>query len=841
LAAGPLHTGFGTRDPSLMRQLPRGTVTFLFSDIEGSTRLVHELGDERYGEALAEHRHKLRAAFTRYGGVEVDTQGDAFFVAFSRATEAVEASVEAQRMLADGPIRVRIGLHTGEPLVTEEGYAGMDLHRAARIAAAGHGGQVLLSETTRQLLDAGLRLRDLGEHRLKDLTRPERIYQVGDDEHPPLKSLNQTNLPVQPTPFVGRERELAELLDLLRSHRLVTLTGAGGSGKTRLALQVAAEMVGECPDGTWFVPLASLRDPELVLPTIAQVVGGTQVETLADHLRGKQALLLLDNFEQLLDAGPQVAELLERAPAVRVLLTSRSLLHLRGEREYSVPPLGDEDAVSLFVERARAAKPSFEPDKHVEAICGRLDNLPLALELAAARAKLLRPEQLLDRLEQRLPLLTGGARDAPDRQRTLRATIDWSYELLIDEEKQLFARLAVFAGGFDLAAAEAICEADLDTLESLLDKSLVRQTNEGRFFMLATIREYALERFQGFTDAPEIGERHTRYFFDLAVAADREFAGAQLDTWVSRLATDYADIRAGLARAAEVAPEVELPFALALTRFWRLRLLLAEGRHWLEQAVRHAPDAPSRERALANYRLGDLLLDEGDYDEAKLRFEESLELFQSNNDEQYVAFCLNGLAIVAQHEKRLRDARRLFDQAITRAREAGDHVHAAGFASNLGLLELEERNESRAAQLFAEGLSEYRKAGDNEGAGFALQNLGFVALRQDRLDDASALLFEALKVSGRSASRLALYCLVGIAALASQQARNRRSARLLGAVASICEQTHLTLEHQEAEAEKLARAKARQQLGDDGFAAAYADGAEMSLDEAIAYAVAERD
>jgi len=403
-------------------ELPTGTVTFLFTDVEGSTRLLQELSDE-YAGALAEHRAALRDAFARHGGVEVDTQGDAFFVAFAKASDALAAATAARDALADGPIRVRMGLHTGEPLVTEEGYVGIDVHRAARIAAAGHGGQILVSQSTRDLARAES-LRDLGEHRLKDLTAPERIYQLGEGDFPGLKSLNQSNLPVQPGPLFGRTNELLEVLELLASSRLVTLSGAGGSGKTRLAVQVAAEAVDGFPDGVWFVSLAPLSDAQLVLSTVAAALGAR--EEVHDFLREKRLLLLLDNVEQLLpQAAPTIAGLLE-APHVKLLTTSRERLAVAGEQEYPVPTLRVEDAIHLFTARARQLKPSFESDEHVAQIARRLDGLPLALELAAARVKVLTAEGIAKRLDQSLALLTAGARDAPRRQQTLRATIEWS-------------------------------------------------------------------------------------------------------------------------------------------------------------------------------------------------------------------------------------------------------------------------------------------------------------------------------------------------------------------------------------------------------------------------------
>jgi class 3 adenylate cyclase len=409
--------------------LPSGTVTFLFTDIEGSTRQLHELGDG-YADVLAEHRRVLRAAFAHYDGVEVDTQGDAFFVAFARASDAIASAQAGQDALSGGPVRVRMGLHTGEPMVGAEGYVGIDVHHGARIASAGHGGQVLLSQTTRDLLDSSVDLVDLGLHRLKDLSEPRRLYQLGTEQFPPLKTLHQTNLPVPTTPFVGRQLELGEIRGLLRSSRVLTLTGPGGTGKTRLALQVAAEAAEDFPAGVWWVPLAVLHDPALVRDSIAQVLGAKG--ELAEHIADKELLLVLDNLEHLLDAAPGLAAIVERCRGLRLLVTSREPLRLSAEQEYPVAPFALEEAVDFFCVRARAAKPDFAPTATLPDICGRLDSLPLALELAAARVKVLSPDQILTRLEQALPFLTHGRRDVPERQRTLAATIAWSYEMLSD-------------------------------------------------------------------------------------------------------------------------------------------------------------------------------------------------------------------------------------------------------------------------------------------------------------------------------------------------------------------------------------------------------------------------
>jgi predicted ATPase len=519
-----------------LRDLPDGTVTLLFTDIAGSTALLNELGD-CYAETLAEHRRLLRAAFERHGGVEVDAQGDAFFAAFGKASDALAAAVDAQATVAPGPVRVRIGIHTGEPQLTDDGYVGIDVHRAARIAAAGHGGQILLSQATRELVDSA-GLRDVGEHRLKDVGAV-RLYQVGDDEFPPLGTLSQTNLPLPPTPLVGREREVAELLHLLRveGRRLLTITGPGGMGKTRLAAEAAGELITEFEHGVWFVDLSHVRDSELVEPTIAATLGATG--ELVDHLRSRELLLVLDNLEQVVDVAPELGRLLEACAGLVLLCTSREPLHLRAEREYPLQPLVDTTAIELFLQRAQAADPSFESDEALLGeLCLRLERMPLAIELAAARVKILSPEQLLDRLGRRLPVLTGGARDAPARQRTLRGTIEWSYELLTEDDRSLFARLAVFAGGWTFEAAEDVCGADLDALQSLADKSLVRLEDD-RFRMLETIREYAVEQLEKSGEAKGLRERHADFYVELAERAEPELRGPDQHVWLERLAAEY--------------------------------------------------------------------------------------------------------------------------------------------------------------------------------------------------------------------------------------------------------------------------------------------------------------
>ncbi len=439
----------------MVRDLPSGTVTFLFTDIEGSTRLLGELGPEAYALALADHRAIVRMTFAANGGVEVDTQGDAFFVAFPTAPGALAAAVATNSVLEPGPIRLRMGLHTGAPLLVDEGYVGSDVHRAARIAAAGHGGQILVSGSTAALVGFD-GLRDLGDHRLKDLAAAERIYQVGPDDFPPLRTLYRTNLPVPVTPFLGRERELAEIVGMLETGeiRVLTLTGPGGTGKTRLSMQAAAAVGDRYVDGVWWVPLAPLRDHRLVSETAARIIGSA--DALAEHIGERSMLLVFDNFEQVIEGAADLAGVLGDCPNLDILATSREPLHIGGEHEYPVPPLAPDDGVALFVTRARAIDPTFAADDAVIEICRRLDDLPLAIELAAARIRALSTEQILARLEQRLSLLTGGARDLPERQRTLRGAIEWSHDLLSPDEQTVFRRFAVFRAGCTLEAAESV-------------------------------------------------------------------------------------------------------------------------------------------------------------------------------------------------------------------------------------------------------------------------------------------------------------------------------------------------------------------------------------------------
>ncbi len=490
-------------------ELPSGTVTFLFTDVEDSTKLLRELGAERYAEALAEHRRVIREACGAEDGVEVDTQGDAFFFAFPTAPGALTAASAFTDALAAGPIQVRVGLHTGEPLLTAEGYIGDDVHFGARVASASHGGQVVVSAATARLVE--LPLTSLGEHRLKDISEAVAIYQLGDGSFPPLKTISNTNLPRPASSFVGRDEELQDVISRIEAGaRLLTLTGPGGTGKTRLAIEAASTLVPEYKAGVFWVGLATLRDPALVTETISQALGAK--DGLAGHIADREMLLLVDNLEQVIEAAAELSSLLSACPNLTLLVTSRELLRIQGEVEYPVPPLAEPEALSLFCERSRLG-----PSKEIAELCARLDSLPLAVELAAARATVLSPAQILERLSQRLDLLKGG-RDADPRQQTLRATIEWSYELLSPAGKQLFARLAVFAGGCTLAAAEEVCDADLDTLQSLVEKSLVRFTNE-RYWMLETVLEYAREVLAASNELARLCRRHADHVMEFAARA----------------------------------------------------------------------------------------------------------------------------------------------------------------------------------------------------------------------------------------------------------------------------------------------------------------------------------
>ena len=818
-----------------MRELPSGTVTFLFTDIEGSTRLLQELG-EGYAERLAQHRRLLREAFERHGGVEVDTQGDAFFVAFSRASSALAAAEEAQASVAGQPLRVRMGLHTGEPLVTDEGYVDLDVHRAARICSAGHGGQILVSEATARLLEDA-DLRDLGEHRLKDLSHAERLYQVGHGNFPPLKALNETNLPPQPTSFIGRKRELAEIVGLVRSSRFVTLTGPGGSGKTRLALHAAAELAEDYDDGVWFVPLAPVEDAMLVGAAIAKAMGARG--DLAPHLQGKRALLVLDNFEHLLDAAPFVGEVLAPAEDVSVLATSRARLGLAAEREYGVPTLESEDAVSLFRSRAQARNPSFESDPVVNEICDRLDGLPLAIELAAARAKILTPAQIFERLGHRLDLLTGGARDAPERQRTLRSTIEWSYDLLDEEECALFARLSVFGGSFSIEAAEAVVDADLDGLSSLVDKSLLRETGRGRFFLLETLKEFAGERLEDAGDADAFRSRHAEWALSLAEEAEPHLEGrAGQAIWLDKLEAERDNFRTASATLRELDRGGDaLRLVTAIWRLWFMRGPISEGKRLVTAALEPDPSEVSVDRIRALRVLGRFHHAAGEWQQAEALQGHALELSRRIGDEREEALALLYLGAAASAQRKLDVAKEQVEAGVRLAKKVGDVRTAASASAMLGVLALHDRDYVRARPLFEESIASL--GGEEFGTVANLGNLALTAFRLGDLAEARAKLRENLTLSLRLHDHLStIHALEVLAAVLEARRELSLGAQILGASAALREEEGLSLEELEAELHEETAELLRGRLGPDAFAREFTAGHEAELTDLIGIAIA---
>ena len=728
-----------------MREQPYGKVTLVFTDIEGSTRLLRELGQDAYREALGEHRRLVREAFRL--GYEVDYEGDAFFYAFASAGEAMRAVAEAQRALAGGVIRIRVGVHTGEPGIDPPKYVGEDVHLAARVMSAGHGGQVVVSQTTAELVKD--ELSELGEHRLKDFDEPVSLFQLGNGSFPPLKTISTTNLPRPASSFVGRERDVAEVASLLRDGgRLITLTGPGGSGKTRLAIESAAELVPEFKAGVFWVGLASLRDPALVMEAIAQALGARG--DLAEHIGEREMLLLVDNLEQVVEAAPELAALLEACPSLALLVTSRELLRVRGEVSHQVLPLATSDAVELFCARA-----GVEPSAAVEQLSRRLDNMPLALELAAARVQLLSVEQILERLSQRLDLFQGG-RDADARQRTLRSTIEWSYELLTPAEQRLFACLAVFAGGCTLEAAATIADADLDTMQSLVEKSLVRRTDE-HFWMLETIRDYAAERLEELREASELRERHAAYFFDVARRVDRELRGPDQEAWMERVARQHVNFAAAMTFYVDRGPaESALWMAAGLARYWTRRGAIAEGRALVDRALARASAAPPIVRANGLWAAAYLAFMQDDFERERALHGEAIDLFEKAGDSRgkLLSEIEFGWMELALGQKG--DARRKADEAVAAARAMGDEWLLAfalqlrgGVLIDLGELEAATRE-------YSECIATFEAIGDRRSVVAASSTLGWIALLGEEYEEAVSLLQTAVARSGADTELLAV-------------------------------------------------------------------------------------
>ncbi len=706
---------------------PTGTVTLLFSDIEGSTRLLERVGTERYAAVLELHRRLLREAFAAHDGYEVGTEGDSFFVVFHRAEDAVAAAELAQQALVgaewpdDAAIRVRMALHTGEPAETEGNYVGIDVHRAARIMAAAHGGQVVVSATTRALVDSR-GLTELGEHRLKDFEEPVALFQIGGERFPPLKTISNTNLPRTASSLVGRDLERAAVTAMLQNgSRLVTLTGPGGSGKTRLALEVAADLVPAFSAGVFWANLAPLRDSKLVTETLERTLGAKS--GLAEHVADRELLFVLDNFEQVVEAAPELGELLTACPRLRCLVTSRELLRINGEVDYPVPPLAETEAVELFCARSR-----LEADPTIAELCGRLDNMPLAVELAAARARLLTPAEILDRLSQQLDLLKGG-RDADPRQETLRATIDWSHELLSAEEQTLFRRLAVFRGGCTLDAAEEVADADLDTLQSLLDKSLLRRTGD-RFWMLETIRAYGLERLADTGDDVDLRKRHCVHFLDFTELHDptREMEGRDLAVVYAQIDTEIDNLRAALEWACDSGEhENLLRLTASLGYYWSSRGLVHEMHSWNTLALERG-SSPARARMailnMASWHYGR----QGDWERADALTAEWLRTAEQEGDEHEALRAQNAAALQATDKGDFETARRQFQEVGARAAELGDRMIVSFVAVNLACLFGRTGDYAAGIEYSARAVELFRELGDENGQAVAIANSAWCSL-----------------------------------------------------------------------------------------------------------------
>jgi predicted ATPase/class 3 adenylate cyclase/Flp pilus assembly protein TadD len=894
-----------------MSELPHGTVTFLFTDIEGSTRLW-EQQPEAMRHALARHDALLREIIeAKCGGRVFKTVGDSFYAVFATAQAAAAAALAAQRALVEMekrgneetedhfpissfppfPLRIRMALHTGTAEARGGDYFGTALNRVARLLDAGHGGQILLSSTTaelaRDLLPEGASLRDLGAHRLKDL-RPEQVFQLVHpglpSDFPRLKSLDDlpTNLPQQLTSFIGRDYEMAEVKRLLSSPapnaRLVTLVGAGGCGKTRLAQQVGADLLSRYSDGVWLVELAALTDPALVVQEAASVLevreqpGRDLTGTLADYLQSRNLLLILDNCEHVIGAcAPLVETLLRACPNLRVLATSREALGIAGETIWRVPSLMQEEAMSLFAERAASAVPTFAVTPRnrsaLAQVCARLDGIPLALELAAARVRVLTVEQIARHMDDRFRLLTGGNRTALPRQQTLRALIDWSYDLLDDAERALLRRLSVFAGGWTLEAAEAVCEdfgfsiSDfglenpaatiqnpkskiqngdvLDLLTRLVDKSLV-MVEEGpaemRYRLLETVRQYARDRLLEAGEAATARDRHLACFLQLAETAERNLVGPEQAAWLNRLETEHDNMRAVLDWSVE--GETRLRLAGALHRFWLVRGHLTEGRARLEGALARGGGVSDAVRAKALNGAGILAWAQGDFAAARSRFDESLLLRRKTNDPRGMAAALNNLGMLSSEQGDFVSARACYEESLGIYRELQDRTRVAMVLANLGGIAMDQGDCAAAGPLFEESLAMHRESGDQGSMAAVLHNLGKVAHRQGDVVTACHKFRESLAIRRELGDpRGMALALVGLGVAAGARGNFTRSVRLFGAAEAAREAVGATLPPSERGDHDLQAAGARAALGEEEYAALWAEGRVMPLEQAVAYAM----
>ncbi len=875
-----------------MGELPTGTVTFLFTDIEGSTRLWEQYADAME-RALARHNAIVAHAVGAHGGHVFKTGGDAFCCAFASATDAVAAALTAQQSLHaeawddDPELRVRMALHTGAAQEREEDYFGTSVNRVARLLACAHGGQTILSRATYELVreeaPEGVAFADLGEHSLRDLSRPEHVLQLCHpdlpSDFPPLRSLQGLahNLPLQLTSFIGREREIEEVKRLLARTRLLTLTGVGGAGKTRLALQVAAEVLEDYADGVWLIELGPLADPELVAQTVASALGlreqpGRSIEeTLTDHLRSRSCLLIVDNCEHVLDACARLSdELLRSCPELKVLGSSREGLGIAGETTYhvlslSVPEVTDEvtsasvtryESIRLFCDRAESHRPSFQiTDANAGAvaqICRRLDGIPLAIELAAARVRAMPVEQIAERLDDRFRLLTGGSRAALPRQRTLQALIDWSYDLLDERERTLLRRLSVFAGGWTLEAAEAVCSGDpieqwevLDLLTGLVAKSVAvyeEQEAGPRYRLLETVRQYARDRLLQSAEGAATRGRHRDYFVALVTDPSARPQATSRADWLDYLEVEHDNLRTALDWCEQTGDGAEagLRFASGLCEFWVARGHLGEGRRRLRAALSRATDRRTPARADALHGAGWLAVTQGDYPAARSLYREAVAIRQELGQRGALAFSLRGLGFAALHQGDYSTARAVLEQALAIRQEDGGM--GPGELEGLALVARREGDYSAARRLQEQVLAIVREVGGRREVAYALSNLGVVALCQADYSAARAFLEESLGILRELGHKFgAALCLVRLGELAGAQKRLPEAARLFGAAEALREAIRTALPGADRDDYERSVAALRAAMGDEAFEAAWAEGRAMTMEEAVAYALGEGD
>jgi predicted ATPase/class 3 adenylate cyclase len=870
-----------------MAGIPTGTVTFLFTDIEGSTKLARE-HREVWETARMRHHGILREAIEANQGYVFQVIGDAFCAAFHTAEDALQTAVKSQIDLhsehwGDALIRVRMGIHTGKAEIQENGeYHGyLAMSRVQRLMSAGHGGQVLISAATQELLLEDLpedvSLRDLGERRLKDLIRPEHIYQLVIPgmpiDFPPLKTLDlyRHNLPVQLTSFIGREKEMEQIKQTIRSHRLVTLTGSGGAGKTRLSLQVAADLLDQFPDGIWFVELSAITNAELIPKTILSVFGiveqqgRTTLQQLIDYLREKQLLLVLDNCEHLIEACAKLADaVLSHAHSLKILATSREALSVPGEASWHVPSLSLPDvhhlpaleqltqyeAVQLFIERATLVQPNFTVKNDNAAflakICSRLDGIPLAIELAASRVKVLSIEQIAARLDDRFRLLTGGARTALPRQQTLRATIDWSYDLLSKHEQAVLRSLAVFSGGWTLEAAEQVCakkESDWDTLElitRLVEKSLINMYESSgatRYRMLETTRQYALEKLMESGEDQASHSHHFAYFLQLAQDAESQLIGPDQAQWLNHLEREHDNVRSALEWSIkERKGEEALQMAGALGLFWLKHAHFSEGRRWLGNILGGNWSTSDQARVKAWRWAGCMAFAQEDVVETRRIFTQNLEREQALGDQWGIAFSLHMLANVASVEGDVKTARELHTKTIGICHEINALWVMALSQFSLGDVEHNQGNFALAEELSNEALKHFRQLGEKWGIEMVLSNLGYLMCSKGDLLAAKRIFLEALDLSKELGNKDGMSTvLIGIAGVLETEGEYIASAKLQGAVISIEREIgfgHSMIPVEQEFFDSTAKAL-KESMGEEVYQAEFETGMALTLDEAV--------